>query len=232
MTPTKQYFGGSKGVGVRKNTSAVGHPGAGGGVPPASVSWEAEREKILQRICEGIKERIESGESLGRCLRRVSRRWDHKTYRTNPRKKLALAFETARAWWYAWRRGGEVPSAFRIHYKTRRILVPVPVLIRFSDACASRRWANVKAAWREFESRPGAFARGRPSRKKADIRYDQLRYWFPSSFFRAMQAQLKAIDLARTELARLRFGYVAGIRALLPDRLARNRTGRKSDFQI
>jgi hypothetical protein len=79
----------------------------------------------------------------------------------------------------------------------------------------------MKFAWNDFATRPGSFARGRKSRNRIRFSYGQVQRYFPGANFRALQAQLVAIDAAQHELGRLRAENVAAIRRRLPDRAQR-----------
>lgn len=187
--------------------------------------WQAERAKILQRACLSVTAGIRHGERISRTIRRVSRRYHGRALRSDPKRRLALAPGTLRYLWDRWRRNGEVPAAFKLHYYGRPPYVPRPLVIRFAQFSASRRLTSVKEAWRMFSQiRGNSAARG--------ISYQQVVYSFPAAEFYRMQAELRAIETARARLEAVKFKAIAEITNRLPLRVPHRRSTQGNDSQL
>lgn len=193
-------------------------PSPQSGAQPDFPVWRREYEQSLHRICQGIKSGLERGESLCAIARRCSRRWNGKTFKSDPTRTFFLSFGTIIRLWYRWKRGGEVPAAVRLRYRGTAAHLPAPMVVRFLEFCLARSFSSFKAAWMAYQSRPDARARG-----SVRYSYGQVLRYFRGTDFRAIQIQLAAIAAAQAELVRLRVELTARIRRQLPDRPARKR---------
>jgi hypothetical protein len=195
-------------------------------------AWQAERANKLHRACNSVQTRLNHGERKRKAFRRVAKYHNGRAFKCNPKRHLSLSEQTLRRAFAKWKRGGEVPSAFRFRYQPRRPTIPAPVLVRFAGFCASIPMPSVRAAWQKFSARGGAFGRGQHASKPLKISYGQLCYHFPATDFYLMQGELKAIQAAQMKLAQLRFKAIADIRRRLPDRSPRRRVKKELNFQI
>jgi hypothetical protein len=201
---------------------------AAGSILPA---WQAERESILQHVCTRIASRGKFSGSLSSNILRYSRLYHGRPFKSHPALKLHLQPGTLVNLWYRWRRGGEVPSAFRLRYAPQHLPVPAALLIRFVEFCACARWPSLRDAWTAFETRGGRFSRGRAV-SRLPIRYEQLRYWFSGGDFNDLQNQLKARHEAETELGRLRLSFATKIRACVPAKEPRRPARKAAGYEI
>jgi len=176
--------------------------------------------------------RINHGERSQKSFRRVAKYYDGRSFKCNPKRHLSLSEQTLRRAFARWKHGGELPAAFRIDYQPRRPAITAPVLVRFTNYCASQQLPSVKSAWQKFSARGGSFGRGQHASKPLKISYGQLRYHFPAADFYLMQGELKAIQAAQTKLAQLRLKVMADIRRRLPDRPPRRRVKKELHWEI
>ena len=194
-------------------------------------AWQIERAKKLQRACERIRRAVASGKPVQKTIRRVARSLNGRPYNCDAKRRLACSTKTLRRALDKWWRSGEVAAAFALNYNPRRKFIPAPVLIRFTEFCAVNRLRSLASAWRFFSARPGSFGRGRHSGRRLNIPADRIYHHFPVAIFYQLQNELKAIQTAQTNLAKLKFKAIADIRARQPDRPGR-RTNRPTNFEI
>lgn len=190
--------------------------------------WQNERAKLLHRACLSLQAAIQSGQPVCKTLRRISRRYHGRSFRSDAAgRTLRLSPLTLRRQWNAWRRGGQVPSAIRLGYRTpsNTRLIPAPILIRFMEFYASRRFPNLTVAWKQFVARGNRHGRGR------GLSIEQVRRQLPVAAFYQIQHTLREIEAEQIKLARLRLQITADLRRRLPDRVNPART-RKEIFEI
>jgi len=202
---------------------------------PASKSipaWQAERAKKLQRACQTIKAAIQRGEKISRAIRRAARSRSGRTYKSDPSRRMALSTATMRRMWDIWKRGGEIPAAFKLNYHVQPSAVPAAVLERFVISCSGLPQPSLAAAWRQFSARGRGLWTGRRPARRLKISDDQIYHYFPAAKFYLMQAQLRAVENALVELARLRFEAIAEIRRRLPTPPPRPRLKPATTFEI
>jgi len=199
---------------------------------PHSSAWQAERAALLHRACNSIQMRINHGERNRKAFRRVAKYLTGRAFKCDPNRRLVLAESTLRSHFRKWKRGGEVPAAFKLNYYVRRPSIPAPVFVRFAEFCASQPLPSVKAAWEKFCRRGGSFGRGQHAGKRLKISYNQLRYNFPAADFYLMQTEIRARAESEIKQAQLLSKIIAEIRERLPDRPLRRRVKRETDFQI
>lgn len=197
-----------------------------------SIQWQTERANRLQRACQTIKAAIQRGEKLSRAVRRAARSRNGRKYKSDPSRRLALTASTLLRLWYVWKRGGEIPAAFKLKFSSRPLALTAPVAIRFADFCAAGRHQSMRAAWQKFSARAGAFGLGRRKKNRPQISYDMLCYNFRAANFYRLQKALKGLHAAQINLAKERLDIIAGIRARLPDCLPRRRVKREITFEI
>ncbi len=194
--------------------------------------WQRERAALLHRACRSVQTRINHGERKRKAFRRVAKYHDGRSFKCDPKRRLALSEQTLRRQFAIWKLGGELRAAFKLDYFVRRPSVAAPVLVRFTNYCANSCQPSLKVAWGKFSARGGSFGSGGRSGKPLKVSYGQLRYNFHAADFYSMQKQLKAIQTEQTKLAQLRLKVIAEIRSRLPDRPPRRRVKREIDFQI
>ena len=191
-----------------------------------ATTWQHERAARLHFICQLIKQRVAKGHALLKAIRIFSRRWNHKSFRSDPRHRFALSVSTLYRHWRSWRLAGEVRSAFRLNYFSRRY-IPAPVLVRFVELCARQKFPSLGAACRAFCRRRGNHGPGR-----VKLGYAALCWNLPRGSFAELKRQQKAVSQARRQIEILRLKFTAAIRARVPDRLPRQRMKPEGDFQI
>ena len=104
--------------------------------------------------------------------------------------------------------------------------MPAPLLVRFVDFVAARSFRSLSAAWQSFASQP--------INQRTAGRYSlaQVKYSFPVSEFRALQAELATIQAAQGRLAQLRLQFTGQIQAACPARVPAPRLNPGNDFAI
>lgn len=183
--------------------------------------WQAERARILQRICQRIKSREDNGQGRLRAVRIFSRRWNAKPLKCAPRRRLALSRKTLYRLYAAWRRTGETPMAFQLNYSPGNRRIAAPVLLRFVRFIAIRDFKSARAAWKSFCARGGSFGPGRPK-----LGYDALLWNLPKGCCREIKASRQAKRAAETRLSQLKDRLTAEILAKTPAKLPRRAQGR------
>jgi hypothetical protein len=168
--------------------------------------WQLERAKRLQRACLSIQRARQRGEQLGRVIRRVARRCHGRPFQCAPHRSLKLSAVTLRRLWDAWRRGGEVPAAFTLHFKPGARRIPQTVLVRFVNFSAGRQYSSLAAALRAFNAGPR-----RVTVKQRPLGYDALRRALPKKCFPALRRQIVAAHSAAVELNKLRLAFIGEI---------------------
>lgn len=195
-------------------------------------AWQAERANKLHRACNSVQSRLNRGERKRKAFRRVSKFHNGRAFKCDPKHRLSLSEQTLRRAFARWKRGGEVPSAFRFRYQPRRTALTAPLLVRFANFCASIPLRSMKSAWKKFSARGGSFGRGQHASRPLKISYGQLCYHFQATDFYLIQRELQVIQAAQTKLAQLRLKVVGDIRRRLPDRPLPMRVKREINFQI
>src|ERR1039458_8584455 len=196
------------------------------------IPWHRELANKLQSACKSVQTRISRGERKQKAFRRVAKYHDGRSFKGDPKRHLSLSEGTLRHLFAKWKRGGEVPSAFRFRYQPRRSAITAPVLIRFIDYSARQQFPSMKSAWQKFSTRGGNYGCGRRSNKPLKITYGMARYFFPAAKYSQLQEQLEKIDQAQDTLAGRRLDFQAEIITLLSARPPRRRVKKESDFQI
>jgi hypothetical protein len=192
----------------------------------ASISgWQSERSRTLQKLCKRIKARVDDGQPLLKAVRRATLRLNGKPYHCDPQRRWALSPATLYRLWYCWCRGGEIPSAFKLHYAGgRKKTLTLAVLSHFVCFCATYQFHSQKKAWAAFakaEDRHWSHRRsGRPSLAH---RFSIVPIYFQGLKFKELQAGLKAIAANQKELNRLRIIFIADMARRFPAPAARRR---------
>jgi hypothetical protein len=179
-------------------------------------AWQAERAALLQRACNSVETRVKNGNRKGKAIRRVSKYLNGRSFRCEPKRHLRLLGKTLRRVHDVWKRNGETPSAFRLNYRARVPAIPVLVLVRFANFCASIQQRSLKSAWNNFARREQSAGRS------LKFTYYQVRYEFLAANFYLIQDDLKAVQASQTKLAQQRLRVIADIRSRL-DRSPRRR---------
>jgi hypothetical protein len=198
---------------------------------PSFNSWQRERAAILQRACRSLKWRHEHGETLRSAGRIVAARYHEMVFKCDPARKLQLSASTLRRIFRVWTRNGELPHAFRLNFITRQSVFTSPILTRFIQFIVDRPQPSLAVAWRKFCERGGNFGPGRRAGKPLKISYYSIRYALPTSLFREIATQQKAIAAARQALVEIQCRADCYARDNFPER-PRKRMRSGLDFQI
>jgi len=190
-----------------------------------SSDWQSERAKTLQRACLCVQSGVARGGKISKTIRRVSRRYAGRKYKSDPARRLALTPATLRQWWDTWKRAGQIPAAFKLEYRSRCPFIPRPLLIRFVDFCARNRLSSVKIAWKIFSTH-------KQNGRVGEFTYGQVTYSFSAADFYMMQSQLKAIETAQAKLDQVKLKAIADITNRLMERPQRRRVNSKMNFEI
>lgn len=201
-------------------------------VAAISSPWQAERAATLQRLCQRIRARVDDGQPLLKAVRREARRYQGRPFRTDSKHRWALSPGTLLRWWHRWRRNGEVPSAFKLHYAARATSVPLPVMTRFICFCATYLFHSQFKAWVAFAKvEDRRWIHLRPVRPSRIYRFSSVRRYFTAAAFRKLQVELKSISSHQKELGRLRLLFCADQQRRLPAPAARHRrTGQEYEI--
>jgi hypothetical protein len=184
--------------------------------------WKSERAARLHRICQLIQVRVAKGQPLCRVIKIFSRRWHHKSFRTDPSHRYALSISTLDRYYRKWRLFGENPAAFQLNYSSTARRIPAPVLVRFVELVSKQEFPSFRAAWRAFCG----------NGQKPKLGYHSLYWNLPRGSFSEFKRCWKVIRKARLQIGMLRIKYTAEIRAHVPDHLPRRRVGAEGNFEI
>lgn len=213
----------------------LSHASLAGGLGLREISssdWQREREQILHRACQGVQMRIVHGEKSRAAFRSIARSRNGRPFRCDSNRRLALAESTFRAHYRKWKRGGEVPAAFRLHYRPRHSVFTAPMLIRFVNFFVNHPHSSMREAWEKFARRGGNAGIGWRAGKPLKISYSRVRYNFPAANFHQVRAHQEVIKTAEKNVAVLQQKLVAEIAVRFPERPPRLRVRRETDFQI
>jgi hypothetical protein len=204
--------------------------------PPA---WQREHQQTVLRICILIAARLQKGESISRCVRRYSKRWNGKPFECDPSRKFQLSQETIRRAFWKWRRGGEVASAVALQYQPAiASKVTAPVLRSFITALFLPSVRSCVEAFRLLEARrrraghlPGT-GRGRRAKAKSldGVCYSTLLRHLPTGLARRIRSARRAAAEAERALSQLRFAIESQALATLPPK--RKRPTKPISFEI
>ena len=197
-----------------------------------SIQWEAERAQKLQYEFAKTRRAIAAGKPVGKSLRGLARRLNGRPCRCDPERRIKLSAATVRRLWDDWRRGGEVPAAFKLNFYRHPTALTAHVLVRFADYISASQHRSMRAAWQKFCARPGAFGHSRRKGNLRGVSYDMLCHTFHAANFYLIQQHLKTIQTAQINLARARLAVIADLRNRLPDRPTRRRVKRENTFEI
>ena len=187
-------------------------------------AWQDERAKILQRTCHRILAREQAGQSRHKAVGRFSRRWDGKSLKADPARRLRLKTSTLYNLYSKWRQYGQTAEAFHLNFQPGNRRIVAPVLIRFVNFAAERDFKSFKDAWRAFCQRGGSFGPGRVT-----LGYDALLWNLPKGCFSELKRWRSIKRQAEMELQKARLRSIAQIQARVPAKLLRRKP---SDFQI
>ncbi|HEV2456195.1 MAG TPA: hypothetical protein VGY98_18165, partial [Verrucomicrobiae bacterium] len=195
-------------------------------------AWQRERAVILQRACRSLKQRHAHGETLRQAGKVVAGRYHGMAFKCDPDRKLQLSASTLRRIFRVWTRNGELPHAFRLNFITRQSVFTSPILRRFIQFIIDRPQPSLAVAWRKFCERGGNFGPGRRAGKPLKISYYSIRYVLPTSLFREIAAQQKAIAAARRALVEIQCRADCYARENFPDHPPRKQMHSRLDYQI
>ena len=123
-------------------------------------AWQAELANKLHRACVSVQTRLNHGERKRNAFLRVAKYHNGRSFKCDPKHRLSLSEQTLRRAFARWKRGGEVPSAFRFRYQPRRTALTAPILVRFVEYSASQQFPSMKFlhASKSIPARPDAWA--------------------------------------------------------------------------
>lgn len=194
--------------------------------------WHGERAALLDRACRSVQKRTSRGEKIFKVIRRVARKYNGRRFKSDPSRRLKLSEKTLWRVFAVWKRGGELPAAFRLNYQPRRSVLTAPILIRFINLASNQKFSSMKSAWEAFTARRGSFGRGQHSKKPLKVSYSEARRFLPAAKFRQLQQPTNAIDQAETNRGELRARFIAEIRERLPERPPRRRVKKELHWEI
>ena len=192
--------------------------------------WQAERINKLQRVLLRIKTAVDAGKPIEKTIRRVALSLDGLPFRCDSSRYLKLSPKTLRRVWDAWRRGGEVPSAIRLKFKTPRRIVTAAPVERFINFALDREFGSFAEARRAFNQRKGSAGPGLVRGKPLVLGYDTLLRNLPPGFAGAMRACHRATREARRKLGQTRLAALAYVQAHAPAKL--EKPTKANNYQI
>ncbi len=77
--------------------------------------WQTRREALLHQSCAFVANELHEGIAIGRSIKAAARKFRNRSLGGG--RKLRLARKSMRRAWDVWRKGGRVPSVFRLHYR-------------------------------------------------------------------------------------------------------------------
>ncbi len=81
-----------------------------------SPPWQLERERRLLRLCRCIAARVARGQTISRSAKKLSRKWNARPYKSDPKRKISLAPSYLATIYRNWKRDG-CGESFRLNYK-------------------------------------------------------------------------------------------------------------------
>lgn len=84
-----------------------------------TASWQRERSKRLQRVCEGIDRRVSQGWSIAKAARHFAKCSGGRPYHCDRERVFAPSAASILRHFYAWKRQPTC-EAFRLKYRTAR----------------------------------------------------------------------------------------------------------------
>jgi hypothetical protein len=192
-------------------------------LPSNSIpAWQIERLEKIQRACRHIKTAVQRGEQISAAIRRVSRYFHRRNFKSDPSRRLQLAPGTLRASWDKWNRCAQSADAFQLKYYTQPPYVPRPLLIRFVKFCSDNHLPSVRSAWKTFS------ALKRNAQQARTITYSMVSHYFDDADFCLMQGLRASSDSALAALAGIRLTVATDIMSRLPARPAARRVKRRN----
>lgn len=80
-------------------------------------SYAAERKRKLLQIFAGVDRRAQNGWSVARAIRAAARRWNGRTFKSEPGRAINFSEETLSRLYYAWRNAGRDAAVLELRYK-------------------------------------------------------------------------------------------------------------------
>ena len=175
--------------------------------PQNGFPWQAERSRLLLRICKAIKAAVAGGEKISRAIELQSQRHDGQPFKCDPAHRLQLRPDTLRQLWDKWRKSGETPDAFDLEYCQQSSALTATTLVRFTHYCASVPNKSLRAAWLNFIATPkeSAGPAASVSREIAARHFSRLHFF-------QLQKLLAATQASRADLEIFKQQVIDGIR--------------------
>ena len=196
---------------------------------PASKSistWQSERTRVLLNIFSRIDGAIRRREKISQAIRRASRYYHGREFKSDPSRRIRLAPVTIRHLWDVWNHGGMNPAALKLKYRARPPYIPRALMIRFIQWFSENRLPSIRKAWRQFS------ALKRNARKTQGITYQMVCWHLRSAGFYQIQNKLKIVESEQAAKTDLMFAEIGHITDRLPARAPRRRLKPGTNFQI
>lgn len=184
---------------------------------------QRERVRQLHKLFVRVEPKLAAGATLAGVTK--SFRWnnDGEPFRSDPSKRRRYRLATLHRLFQQWRRQGRVPSALLPRYRPVGPAVPLVTMQRFGKFYSRQLWPNVKVAWAEFSRRRHSGLPGRPRSKPRPISHGQVYYAFRGGWLAGLQARIRAVEAAQSELSEFQLRLDAMLRERLPHRPQRKR---------
>ncbi len=108
-------------------------PSAGSKSSRFPLPWIGERAQLLQQLFERVEDRLKTGVSLDKALRR---RWYGKRFHTAHHIKVRLSDARLRTLFYHWRRNGRTPECLSLRFGSALPPVPPETVRKWVRSCA------------------------------------------------------------------------------------------------
>lgn len=188
------------------------------------TAWQIARAKIFLRFCRQIQSRKTLGDSINTTAKRICRRWNGKTLKCDPSRRLSVSPATLFKHYRAWRLSGENFDSLFLKYVASNRRLPAAVVVRFVNFCADRDFPSFKAAWLAFCRRGGNAGPGRVNGKPLALGYDALAWNLPKGFWIGIKRNWETIRQAEREIALLRIETIAEVIRRMPAKVRKNPT--------
>jgi hypothetical protein len=197
-------------------------------LPPSKSipAWQTERIRILLRVFHRIDGAILRGEKISMSIRRASRYYAGRKYKSDPSRQIQLTSGTIQRLWGVWNHSGKNPASLKLKYYSRLPYVPRALMIRFVEWFSENHLPSIREAWRKFS------ALKRNVRQTQGITCTMIYYYLHTAAFYQIQRQLKIIETSQIKLTDLKFTEIGHITDRLPERAPRRRLAQGNNFQI
>lgn len=199
------------------------HPEARPAAKPCVPAWLLERNQKLHRQFKRMLAREAAGKPLAQHFRVFAWYWRQRCYRNDPQRRVEFCVGTLERLYRRWKQGGFVAYALLPRWRPTGPAVPLATMQRFGKFYGRQPWPNVKVAWAEFSRRRHSGGPGRPRSKPRPISHGQVYYAFRGGWLAGLQARVRALEGAQSELSEFQLRLDAMLRERLSHRPQRKR---------